>query len=84
MRMPQQTISWTSSFVSAFVGSFSHVGLDAIMHRDMSPLWPFARGNPLLGVISTGALHVLCMGLGALAALVLAYRTVVQNRSART
>jgi hypothetical protein len=54
-------LTWTVSFVSAFVGTFSHIGLDAVMHKDIAPLWPVASGNPLLGVISVGWLHLLCL-----------------------
>ena len=46
---------------SAFVGVWSHVFLDSLMHGDMSPLAPFAEGNVLLGVVSLELLHLSCL-----------------------
>lgn len=31
-----------------FAGTLTHVGLDALMHPDLEPLWPLVRGNPVL------------------------------------
>jgi hypothetical protein len=67
-------IGWVAAFVSAFVGTYSHIGLDAVMHADMNPLWPLARGNGLLGVISVGTLHALCVASGLLGGSVVALR----------
>lgn len=49
-------ISWAAAWSAAILGSFTHIGLDAIMHADMSPWLPFAEGNSLLGLISMSAL----------------------------
>jgi hypothetical protein len=57
-------IDWTVASVSALIGTYSHIGLDAIMHRDMNPLWPIINGNHILGVISVGLLHALCVAAG--------------------
>ena len=62
--------SWWASAVGAFVGTFSHVGLDALMHPDVRPFWPFASGNPLLGAVPLGALHLSCLVLGVIGGLV--------------
>lgn len=64
-------IAWPVAFPSAFLGTYSHIVLDGMMHADMNPLWPFVLGNPLLGAISLGALHGTCVisglaGIGAL------------------
>ena len=69
-----RAISWTVAWVSAFVGTYSHIVLDAIMHRDMNPLWPFAHGNPLLGIISVTALHILCLACGAVGGFIVGLR----------
>jgi uncharacterized membrane protein YeaQ/YmgE (transglycosylase-associated protein family) len=61
LKIPHQPITWQSSFLGAYVGTFSHILLDAIMHRDMSPWWPFSSGNRLLGLISVEALYWLCV-----------------------
>ena len=31
-----------------FAGTLSHVALDSLMHPDLSPLWPWREGNPVL------------------------------------
>lgn len=55
------------SMVSAFLGSLSHIVLDSIMHKDMSPLYPLSDSNILLSLLSLANLHLLCMlpGIGA-------------------
>lgn len=63
-RGPQ--VSWCSAALAAFVGSFSHIGLDALMHADIRPLWPLTSANPLRDALSWQALHVGCLLLGVL------------------
>jgi membrane-bound metal-dependent hydrolase YbcI (DUF457 family) len=48
------------------LGSYSHIVLDSVMHRDMAPLAPFSSANALLGVITLGQLHLVCLALGVL------------------
>jgi hypothetical protein len=62
-------ISWPAAIVGAFVGSYSHVFLDSIMHADVLPLAPFSPANAMLGAVSLGSLHLLCVVSGALGAL---------------
>jgi hypothetical protein len=57
-------ISWVAALTGVFVGAYSHVLLDSIMHGDVRPLAPFSDGNELLGVISLAQLHWLCVGVG--------------------
>lgn len=57
-------ISWFISFTSAFVGCFSHVVLDAIMHSDVEPFYPFTLSNQFLGALSVANLHKLCLYSG--------------------
>lgn len=54
-------ISWRVSFVSAFIGTYSHIFIDSIMHSDVMPLSPFSRASPLHGIISIETLHILCL-----------------------
>ena len=54
--------------MSVFVGTYSHVVLDSIMHSDMGPLFPLSASNQLLGVVSGSALHKLCVYSGLLGA----------------
>jgi membrane-bound metal-dependent hydrolase YbcI (DUF457 family) len=59
-------IGWFVALASAFVGTYSHIGLDAVMHGDMNPFWPIVYGNGLLDLISVETLHVLCIIFGLL------------------
>lgn len=64
-------ISWPAAIAGAFVGTYSHVFLDSIMHSDMRPLAPVSEANMLLHAISVGSLHLVCVLSGALGALLL-------------
>jgi len=61
-------ITWWVVFLSAFVGSASHVLLDSIMHTDVEPFFPFTLDNQLLGVISVPLLHKVCLYSGLVGA----------------
>ena len=61
-------ILWRVSFLSAFIGSFSHVFLDSIMHIDVEPFYPIALNNPFHDIISIPALHKLCLYSGLVGA----------------
>ena len=63
-------ITWWVAFLSALIGSYSHVGLDAIMHGDVQPAYPLTLDNPLLGMISVNTLHKLCLYSGMLGAVI--------------
>ncbi len=63
-------IPWWVVFLSAFIGAYSHVFLDSIMHADLEPFSPFVQANPFLGLISVEALHMVCIGSGVVGALV--------------
>ncbi|MCP4993735.1 MAG: hypothetical protein GY934_08105 [Gammaproteobacteria bacterium] len=57
-------ILWWVAFLSAFVGSFSHVFLDSIMHADVEPLFPITQVNNFHDYISIEALHKFCFYSG--------------------
>ena len=59
-------VSWHVAFVSAGIGTYSHVVLDSVMHADLEPFWPFTSSNGLLGLLSVEALHWFCLACGAL------------------
>lgn len=69
------------AFLSAYLGTFSHIALDAIMHADMNPLLPFKLGNPWLGLISLDYLHVLCLFLGIFGLLILGLKKIFCSRA---
>lgn len=64
-------ISWPAAITGAFVGTYSHVFLDSMMHSDMQPLAPMSDANGLLHIISVGGLRLLCLLSGVLGALLL-------------
>jgi hypothetical protein len=48
----------------AFVGTYSHVVLDSIMHADITPFSPWSTANGLQGYLSINALHFVCVAAG--------------------
>jgi hypothetical protein len=66
------TISMGSAFTGAFIGTYSHVLLDSIMHRDVAPFMPFSPANPFYRLVGEVALHASCILLGLLGAFLMA------------
>jgi len=64
-------ISWPAAITGAFLGTYSHVFLDSIMHSDMRPLAPLSDANGLLHIISVDGLLLLCVLSGIIGALLL-------------
>ena len=63
LKMPQDLpIRWPVAFGSAFVGAYSHVLLDSVMHADVEPYAPFSTGNGLLQLIAPETLQWVCIG----------------------
>lgn len=58
------TIKWWIVFLSAFIGSFSHVLLDSFMHSDVQPFYPLSLTNPFQGYITIDGLHKACLYSG--------------------
>jgi len=50
--------------ISAFLGTYSHVVLDSIMHGDIEPFYPINLENYLYLVLSFENLHKLCIYTG--------------------
>ncbi len=61
-------IAWWVVFISAFIGTYTHVALDSIMHSDLQPFYPFELTNDLLGLIGISTLYKLCLNIGLLGA----------------
>lgn len=61
----------TGALVGGLVGGLTHALLDGMMHYDMHPFWPLTAANPLLGLLSLRALHLLCLVTGAAGILLL-------------
>ena len=79
----EPVLSWPAMLLGSFVGTWSHVALDSVMHADMHPFRPWSETNCLLGAVSLGMLHVGCVLAGAAGALVLLLRRRVPVGSAR-
>jgi hypothetical protein len=67
-------LTWAASAAGAWIGTFSHVALDSIMHPDVVPGWPWFAGSPWLGALPVGGLHVACVVLGVVGGGVVAWR----------
>jgi hypothetical protein len=74
MGIGHSPLTWSVALASAFIGTYSHIGLDAIMHRDLRPFWPFALTNPLLDAISIPQLHMLCIACGVVGGAIVALK----------
>lgn len=68
--------------LGALAGTISHVLLDGVMHRDIRPFAPFSADNPLLGVVSLGVLHLVCVGSGIVAIGVIGVRRLTKHSDA--
>ena len=53
--------SWGVVFLSVFIGSFSHIIIDALCHQYMTPLYPFDDSNPFFKLISYRTLLISCI-----------------------
>jgi len=60
LKIPHYPFTWLASFAGAYIGTFSHIVLDALMHPDMRPWWPLSPANGLLGAVDVGWLHIGC------------------------
>jgi membrane-bound metal-dependent hydrolase YbcI (DUF457 family) len=81
LRIPHHPFTWPASFAGAYIGTYSHIVLDALMHNDINPWWPLASGNQLLGIIPLGFLHLACTLSGAVGALFVAARFYAHGRA---
>jgi membrane-bound metal-dependent hydrolase YbcI (DUF457 family) len=69
-----QLLTWRPVAVGAAFGAYSHIVFDSVMHEDIRPLAPFSDENLLYAAIPLDALHLLCLALAAVGALVLGWR----------
>lgn len=75
-------VDWFTAVLSAFIGCFSHVAIDSIMHADLQPFYPWIQNNALLGLVSIERLHKLCLYSGLLgASLYFAIRYLIDRKA---
>jgi hypothetical protein len=67
-----------TAWLSALVGTFSHLGLDSIMHTDVEALWPLISGNSVQGLVSLDMLHWLCVGAAVVALVIFIGRLTIR------
>jgi membrane-bound metal-dependent hydrolase YbcI (DUF457 family) len=68
--LKRQRIRVSLMVFSSLIGVWSHVSLDSLMHRDITPWIPFTSSNPMLGKISYAALHLGCFAAGVIGILI--------------
>lgn len=54
------SITLKKSIISALLGTFSHIILDAPLYEEMNPFFPFT-GNPYLGIIPSSDVYLICI-----------------------
>jgi len=71
IRRPQYLpITWRVSFISAFIGTYSHIVIDSIMHVDVFPLSPISTASPIHGIVSIESLTTWCLASAVVGGLV--------------
>ena len=68
----QPVISRTEALSGAFIGAYSHVAIDSIMHGDMKPFAPFSDTAPWHLFMQIETLQWLCVAAGIVGIAVLA------------
>jgi hypothetical protein len=61
---PSPEISLLAGATGAFIGAFSHLALDAVVHADVRPFSPWSESNPFYRAMGAGTLHALCFLAG--------------------
>jgi len=67
-------VTFRASLMGGLIGGLSHPILDAIMHVDLKPFWPFSMANPFLNLIEVQYLHFVCVLSGIAGAILLVIR----------
>ena len=83
LRIVHPPLTWTASFIGAFVGTFSHVLLDGLMHADMRPLAPWSEANPWFGWIPMERVYDGCVVAAVTGAVAVALRGFWPRRAPR-
>ena len=69
-----ESIPTHSIWIGAFLGAWSHIWLDAFMHVDVEPWWPFETGNAAHGTLDMTLLHELLVIAGVMGLLLIGSR----------
>lgn len=61
LRPVEPSISLEAAWAGATLGVYSHWLLDALMHADARPFWPFSSANPFADWLSVNAINTGCV-----------------------
>jgi membrane-bound metal-dependent hydrolase YbcI (DUF457 family) len=59
---------------SAFIGTFSHILLDAFLYSEMNLSWPLPYFNPLYGLLNSPFIYNFCVICGILGFIILLWK----------
>ncbi len=82
-KKPRFVLGWGAVLFSAWLGSFSHLLIDALVYPDVDLFWPFTEGNPLRIGFSMRGIILFCVVSGVLGALVWGVGTIFRRRRDR-
>lgn len=80
-KKPRLVLGWGAVLFSAWLGSFSHVLIDALVYPDVELLWPFVWGNPLWFGFSMWGMIRFCVISGVIGAAVWGVREIVRRQA---
>ncbi len=66
LKIENGKIATPALIAAAFMGTYSHVFLDSMMHADLLPFYPWTRSNGLLDIVSYEQLHLFCFLTGVI------------------
>lgn len=78
-KRPKVRLPWKVVWISAWVGTFSHILLDALIYPDMALFWPFSDSNPLIIGFDSTAMIWFCVVSGVLGAALWGVRWLVRR-----
>lgn len=77
-----QNLNSSPIWLSAAVGSYSHIVFDSVMHSDIIPLSPFSETNILYQFVSLGELHLFCVFSALSDLVILGIRRLLKSKHA--
>ena len=67
-------IAGLAAWTGAFIGTYSHLVLDGMMHLDMKPFAPLTDANPILGTLSVLGIYLFCVAAAVVGGFALQWR----------
>lgn len=84
-RLFNKAISFKSSIYGIFIGVYSHLILDSIVHPDVSNnlFRPFAINSHLFGLLSKIEMNLLCVLLGIFGLIIMGVRHIINRKKSQ-